>query len=227
MNNKKINLNNKYIDKIKKVNSLYLNIYKTKQINEITREIISKNEKLNIPHVFYWWLKQNYEYSLVLQVIKLIDPDNRSVSLLTLMRKLIEDRHLSEDQYYSLWKNKLGLSENDIKEEFNRIINKNGACCAIDMITMDIKNLQEKCKKLKVYRNKILAHNNKQSIEYKITYNEIDKIIDFLKELIEKYYLLLTANSLSFDDLTDFDLVNFDSIFKFSWIENVSKINED
>lgn len=215
MNN--IDLKNKYFDEIEKINNFYFNILQTRLIYEKLKEILLQNKKIDDSNVFFWWLKQNYVYSLIIQIVKLIDYDKDSVSLLNLMNKLLKSRYISEDQYLKTFKvHPTQETDDSIKKEFNNLINKNNACCPVEMIIIDKEIIEEKCKKIRKYRNKIIAHNCKRQKDLKLTIGDIDDTIEFLKELINKYKLLITGNKYAHIEP---DFYNFDSIFKIPWIK--------
>jgi len=219
-----IEINKNHIEEIEKIVSLYMNIYSTQIVSEKLQEIISKNSEINKPHTFYWWLRQNYVYSIILQITKLLDSDRRSISLCNLLHNLIKDRYLSENQYLMTWKvndPKPILKDEHIKMEFKQIVNRNGACCPIDMLITDVQELDKKFDKIRKYRNKILAHNDLKPEKYTdVTFNDIEESISFLGEMIKKYALLLKAKVVLLDNIIDFSMVDFEDIFKTEWIKD-------
>ena len=168
---------------------------------------------------FFKWIWKNYICSVLIGVRRLVDTDERCISLYNLLRKFKEKPELlSRARYVGFYQNGDFQVANSRFDEF---VGKGKSHIDPKEIQKEMKLLIQKSKKLTHYVNKRIAHTDKEKIENLPTYTELDDCIDYLKKLAEKYWNLFDGG----DDLRLSPSYQYDwkNILKVPWLPEVEK----
>jgi len=192
------------------------------KINNQMRYIFKENPKLHRGGNFWNWLDQNYIYSIVIQVARLVEKgrysDDRSFHKFLSELKNADNYKIviSEEKYLEKFGPFLEehLGEKYIRNEFKKITLNQQIIEVLNSDVIILDNIFEKFEKL---RHKKIAHltSTELNISELPTYNDIDKSIEELKKLVNKYSLLINANHIVFDVP-----IYYGKIFNIPWIEN-------
>jgi hypothetical protein len=205
----------------------FANLWFTKKVNNKLIELVKNNRNLQEPHVFWFWLKNLYNSTIVLEICKLIDKDEdyNSISLMNLLNSLKGSGFLTENNYFQLFKSYDETNmflDNEIRDWYKETIKENNSTDFNEMIEKDINALKQCTEKIKKYRDTIIAHFDKKALkdEYRKSFDfdldEIDKICLFIETLIQKYNSLIYqgAELLSFNETIDYNNYDLSTIFK-------------
>jgi hypothetical protein len=108
------------------------------------------------------------------------------------------------------------LPRNVPETEFDRLAGDGAANINRNMVSEDLKNLQDKASRIKNYANRRIAHFNESGYEDFPTFGDLDDCLGFMEELLKKYMLLLHADS---SDILPTFLYDWKKIFRYPWIE--------
>lgn len=183
------------------------------------QKIIKSNPKIQTPSAFYGFLGNAYS-SLGLTAIRRLTKSQRdSVSLTGLLKEVRESPEImSEERYAALFSTD---GPGPFKGEFERIcggIVDNHMDPAV--VTTELDRLSTKTATLGDFVDKKVAHLDKRALTGEVsapTFNELDDCLDYLETLVKKYYLLLTAASVS--DMMPTFQYDWQEIFYEPWID--------
>ena len=179
--------------------------------------IIKENSEIQEPNAFYRFLESTYADSNIMGVRRQIRPHKKSISLVGLLKDIIENpTALSRERFVKLYKTNMQSIANRIFDERFSIRYRNHIDPAI--VQQDLDELKARGDKVEAFADKRLAHWDKKQPVIP-TFGELNACIDCLKELTIKYLLLFRAEDLtncfvpSF--ITDVDMTK---IFSVPWI---------
>lgn len=232
-------LDDKYKKDIDNIKKQFSNFWFTKKISDELVKLINNNKNLQEPHVFWTWLINLYSSTITLEICKLIDKDKysqNSGSLMKLLKNLKENKFLTEENFLNFYKaNRPKITYHDerareldmetlddrVRESYKEIIGENKAKDANEMIEKDIEALNQNTEKIKKYRDTVIAHFDKKSLNeeyiksFKFEMNKIDEIYSLIENLIKKYYrLIYTGRVLVYEDKGFDSNYALSSIFK-------------
>lgn len=184
------------------------------------KEIVESNPKINKPNIFLDYIKINYVSTLIVAICRQIDEDQGSISLINLLYEIYDNVEKITKIWFASQYKTIGIEhgKKDFEENFGNLE-------YIDpgIVYADIGNLLFYTKEIKKFRNKRVAHlDRNKKIKFDIDFNALNQSIDLIEEIIEKYYLLLTqsgmngllpVNTLDFRD----DGSNEEDIFYIQW----------
>lgn len=194
-----------------------LDINERKYVFEKEREIIKNNSELQYNNIFITYLFKNYAEAQVLAISRIVEDDGRTGSfvallndMLTNFEEIIESGKLKQRHIADIDKSDLGEI---LKEHFKKKQENNQV--SWEKINSDKFNLLKATAKLKIFRNKWVAHINQKRKHVVIDYDELNKIVDFLNTNIQEYYTLLTNSSIV--SLLATGIEGDEKVFNFAW----------
>ncbi len=203
------------------VYSEVFNMNLRKHTFNIERKIIQNNPKITDNNIFIIYLFKNYAEAQVLSITRIVESYGRNtmsfVSLLDDMLSNYEEViNLGElDQVLIDEINKTNLDKT-LKEIFIKKRKDNKP--SWEKINSDKFDLLKETAKIKLLRDKWIAHIDKERKPIKIDYDEINRIIDLLNEKIKEYYILLFDQG--WTTLTPGGSEGDEKIFNFPWSLN-------
>ena len=199
---------------------------------EIFQELIrisKNNSKINKDNSFWDFLKESYVALMVSAACRQTDTDSRSASLINLLNTLLKpqvSKALTKAWYCQQYHrdNDImpgfmeGMGKDDFEEHF-------GSDEHIDtsIVQADLDELVEKTKKIKRYRNKRIAHGDRNNkLVFDVNFNDLDEAIETIRKITSKYYLLLKQSG---NDLVPVDQTDWQEMLTVPWIERNSYEN--
>ena len=162
-------------------------LYSKSQAEELER-IIRANLFVQQNIGSFWeHYKLNLTYFLISKIWHQIDEDNKSLSLINLLKDLLNNHTFITKQWWigqSEW-----LSSETFEKEFGKeSLNPNILC-------QDIQNLKKVTTEIEQVRHKRIAHTDKDGrLASKISHAKITEATDLIEKLVIKYLLLLTQS---------------------------------
>lgn len=180
------------------------------------QDIIKANPKIQKPNVFYRFLEDTYAAFSAMGIRRQIKPQEDG-SLVRLLTEIIENPSvLSRKRFVELYPANMQLSA-------SRIFDKrfSGSCTNhIDptIAQRDLDQFKAHGSKVEKYADKRIAHRDKKEPTIP-TFAELNPPINYLKELVIKYYLLIKAKDLENCFMPPFiPEVDMEVIFRVPWI---------
>jgi len=197
--------NDNYLEPLKRnLNDILEDVLDLIWNRKIYKDAVSNKRTIKEPKGFYDFLKLTYASYAVIGVCRQIDRNKKSLSLLNLLNNLFDNpEKLLKKWFVNQYKQSLDLKEspdpNFPEEKGVKIFEKNfGKLDFVNpsIIYADIENLIFYTREIKEFRNKRIAHKNKKGkMIFKVNFNDLDKAINIIEELVRKYYLLLYSPS--------------------------------
>ncbi len=194
-----------------------LDINERKYVFEKEREIIKNNSKLQDSNIFITYLFKNYAEAQVLAISRVVEDDGRTGSLVALLNdiltnfeEIIKSGKLKQNHIANI--NKSGLDEM-LKEHFKN--EQENMQVSWEKINSDKFDLLKATAKLKLFRDKWVAHIDQKRKHVVIDYDELNKIVDFLNAIMQEYYTFLTNSSMA-SFLTS-GIEEDEEVFNFAW----------
>jgi len=188
--------------------------------------IIKNNPKIQKPSSFYDFLRDIYAASALMGVRKQVKIDKDSISLAKLLQEICETPEiLSRTRFFahfkgSIFEEKAKLMGSTVEEfnsrYFDKFAGKTGDHVDPELIKLDLEELKLKAQKCEEYADRRVAHFDKRPIDNIPIFAELDDCIDFLEELMKKYYLLFRAKRLK-SILPEYQY-DWKAIFREVWI---------
>lgn len=183
-------------------------------------EIIKTNPRVDKPNIFLDYIKINYVTAIIMAICRQVDEDPKSVSLINLLHEIYDNAEKITKKWFASHYQKAGtaLGKKDFEENFGYLEHIDPS-----VVYADIGNLIFYTKDIKKFRNKRVAHRDKnKNIKFDIDFDTLNNAIDLIEKLIKKYYLLLTQSGIPQllpDNLLDFrnDGSNEEDIFCVPW----------
>ncbi len=142
---------------------------------------------------FWEHYKLNYTYFIVSKIWHQIDECPRSLSLINLLRDLL-DNHSVITKSWWVSQGPNALSSSTFEEEFGK-----GDYLDPNLLREDIQSFKETTKEIKEFRHKQVGHkDNSGKFPSNISYTKIKEAIGQIEKLVIKYQLLLTQSGYEF-----------------------------
>lgn len=181
------------------------------------REIIKNNPNMPKQNEFYGFLRDSYGAVALMAIRRQIKTGNKSISFAKLLEE-IHDNHknLSRKRLINLYKESRA-DKNLASEEFDEYVDKGKSYVDPDKVRSHLDELRQKCKKIETIVDKTLAHHDEGGISINnITFEEIDKCIDFLERHVKDYYFLIHGVHKKY--MPEFLSDEWMAIFKVPWL---------
>jgi len=214
-------------EEFESIESEVIRMMGNKEVFQEIVEISKKNSQINKGNSLWDFLKESYVALMVTAVCRQIDTDERSSSLVNLLKTILfnptviqslnkdwysEQYHRDDDIFPGFME---GIGKGDFEEHF-------GSKEYVDpaIVYMDLKKLEEDTKEIKKYRNKRIAHFDKNESLFKANYDDLHKAVETVRSIASKYYLLLKQGG---NDLIPVDQTDWQEILTVPWINDKSK----
>ena len=183
---------NKWLDVIySEITSLSVN----REIFWEVQDIVKNNPKVQKPSSFYDFLGKAYVTLVFMGVRRQVKIDKGSISFARLLKEICETPEvLSRTRFVALYKG--STSEQFANRHFDKFAGKAVSHVDPTLVNLDLGKLKAKAQKCEEYADKRVAHIDKGRMKNIPTFTDIDDCIDFLEELMKKYYLLFRGISL-------------------------------
>lgn len=154
--------------------------------------MIDANPALQVPSVFYDWMRLVYATSQASALRRLVDQDRRTFSL----RRLIEDiadhpEVLSRRRFVRRYGGSRFARIGN--REFKRLARPGTDIVDARIIRRDLRDLLRTHRRVKVFVDKHVAHRDRRRMRRLPTYAEIDRCVDVVEQLGKDFSLILKA----------------------------------
>lgn len=212
----------KLVDSFDPIESEVIRMMGNREIFQELIRISKNNLKINKGNSFWDFLKESYVALMVSAVCRQTDTDPRSSSLINLLNTLLKPQVsevLTKDWYCKQYHrdNDImpgfmeGIGKGDFEEHFGP-----GEHLDSSIVQDDLDELMEKTKEIKRYRNKRIAHRDRNNkLVFDVNFNDLDEAIETVRKITSKYYLLLKQGG---NDLIPVDQTDWQEILTVPWI---------
>jgi hypothetical protein len=163
---------------------------------------------------FHDWMKGCYGRDQAVAIRREADRSSDVLNLVQLLYQMSKRPEvLTRERYQALFSPDSVITDDMQEKDFTRMCGP-GPYMDPAVIKRDYKRLLKDCRPVVNYVNKKIAH--RTDVEVNLTIEQIDKAMDAVEELLQKYYLLFTAATLvGAEPAIQF---NWYSAFSFPWI---------
>jgi len=179
------------------------------------QDIAKENKEILKPGTFFDWMCSNYNYAITVGIRKFDDQDSRSRSLLNMLSLILKHpgvikRSNHKAMYRKGYKALGGVT-------FDKLVGRGIKRLPQLLIRSDIRNLKIAIKRIRRVVNKDFAHFGiAGSIRKYLTYSEVEKALDTIEEILNKYNLLLTGINQEFDFKND----SWKQVLQKQWVKS-------
>ena len=173
-------------------------LYHRMEIFKDMVEVVSAKPETLSPPVLFNWMRDNYIVSECMAIRRMLDVDERSISLGRLLREIeLRPELLSKTRYFELVRDK-GLSESAATESFDRMLGQSVDHITTELVAADIARLEDAETNIRKLVNKRFAHSSPftQVPEFEV-FHEIEQAIEELDQIVVKYDSLIYGGFLS------------------------------
>lgn len=187
-------------------------------------EMIRNNINLNKDNLFWDFLRYNYVASMVLGICRQIDSDKNSISLLNLLSDISSrPETLTKEWFISTYENgrdgefrrlMLGQGIKDFEDNFgkNKFVDSS-------MVDSDMSNLLGYTREIKKFRNKRVAHKDKnKKLKFDVDFAVLDEAVNIVEKTAIKYNLLLNQSGYPETGLLPVVQYDWQEIFTLPWM---------
>jgi len=187
--------------------------HKRRIYREVTA-MITANPRLQVPSVFYDWMRRAYITDMTIGVRTLVDWDRRAISLVKLMEEIVDHpKVLSRRRYTAKYRGHLRRFGH---LEFDRLAGRGEQQIDATIIRRQRRELINSQKKLRTFVNRNVAHKSRYKMRRLPTYAEMDVCVDLLEDLAKKFTLLLEQKGLT--DVVPVIQYDWKAPFRVPWI---------
>ncbi|MDD5593680.1 MAG: hypothetical protein PHG97_02920 [Candidatus Margulisbacteria bacterium] len=193
------------------------------------KNIIKANPKIQESSSFYDFLDIAYIAFATMSVRRQIKNDKDSISFARLLSEM--QRHpkiMSKERFAAMYKMSSDEGrgvpalrkhlENRVQKAFRKYSDESRNYFNPKIADRDLQYLRMTVKKIEDFADRRIAHCDKRSRKTLASYKNLDDSIDFLENLVRKYYLLFHADALI--SVLPFYQYDWKQIFKHPWIEH-------
>ena len=159
---------------------------------------------------FLWWIKNNYEYSIIILLTGLLEGSKRHNDDLNFQKflksvgeygveNIKSELYSDKPQYSNFYNNVLERLEDDDIEEVERRKHFEENYFNDINIEQDIKRINDNFLKLKDFRDKHIAHFTRNTEQFNITNSDLDNIINEIITIFDKYASIINNTTYIFD----------------------------
>ena len=159
------------------------------------QEIIKNNPKIQKPSSFYEFLGSVYVHSALMGVRRQVKADKQSISFARLLEEICNTPEvLSRPRFVALYRG--SAVQHSADRGFDKFAGRGGSHVDPHLVNADLQALKGKARECEKYADRRVAHFDKRAMKNVPVFRDLDDCIDFLEELLKKYYLLFQAVSL-------------------------------
>lgn len=178
------------------------------------QQIIRHNRNLHVPSEFYPWLIRLYSTHTSIGVRREVDEDTRSDSFVRFLRSLKGNLGLISRQHYqNLWPQD---ERADANRAYDKLVGRGRPRPLASQIDRQIATLKRRSTNLATYADKIVAHADRIPPATVPRFRELTRVLRYLEELLQHYYILFRAVSLDVDVHFAYD---WQAPFRVAWLE--------
>lgn len=199
----------------KQIESELIHLLGSRQIYKTYGEMVMNNEAVQKGGpLFHNWIVDNYVTFVAMSIRRQADTDDDVVSLARLIADIRDNpESLTREGHVFRYKNMpLGLGPGIGDQTFTE---NAGAGEHIDPLfaDKDLEKLKQASRKVNLLANRTIAHKSRKAVP-KLTFNDVDEAIEAIKEIAQKYILLLTAGHNVLEPVMD----DWQEIFTKKWL---------
>lgn len=171
------------------------------------------------PSAFFDALSAWYATSQMTAIRRLVDRDQRALSLTRLLDDLI--RHptvIGRERHVALWLRDPAFewTERDGRASYDRFADASGEQLDVAAVEADRERAVEAADAIKRYVDQRVAHRDLQPVAEVPTWGEVDTAIDTLAEIVNRYSSLFKASSYAFfEPVVQYD---WEAPFRQAWL---------
>lgn len=159
-----------------------------------TTAIVRANLAIPKESDFFEFLEQWYVDSIVMGLRRQIKVDADSVSLAGLLDDIaLNSAILSRARFVALYPTEQQKFADTVFDKHVGVGATHVDAAAVRADTGKLRSLAQRCEE---YADRLVAHRDKRGVSAVPTYEELNEAIDFTECLLQRYYLLLRADSL-------------------------------
>lgn len=189
-----------------------------KYVFEKQKEIVLNNPKFQQRNIFIDYFFRNYAEAQVLAISRLAEdkPVDSFVALLNdLLTNYEEFIQSGELNKRLVSKMKKEAADDFIKNHFQKQIEDRTKEFSWEKINSDKFDILKETAKIKLLRDKWVAHRDSKRKAVNVQYDEINKVIKFIEEKVGGYYTFLTDASMA--SFLPTGIEGDEEIFNFAW----------
>lgn len=184
-------------------------------------EIIRSNPRLAATSVVYGWMIDAYVAATTVAVRTQVDTDNRVISFVRLLEDIAAfPNTITRPWFVSRYRTtRTHVAETD----FDRFDPRGLGHVDPEVVQSDLDRLQNEARAVEAYVNNYVAHRNREialgqlATPPRVTWGELDRVIDLLGELLQRYTSLLNQQALVSVELQIGQ--HWREVFRHPWIE--------
>ena len=159
------------------------------------QNIIKNNQRIQKPSSFYTFLGTSYVALAVMGVRRQIKQGRQSIAFARLLQEIIDTPHvLSRERFVALYTGSVVSHFAD--RDFDQFSGNGKEHIDPNIVKQDLEKLKKLGLKCEEFADKRIAHYDERAPSNLPTFNELDACIDYLEELLKKYWLLFRAAAL-------------------------------
>lgn len=191
-----------------------------KYVFDKQKEIVLNNPKLQQRNIFIDYFFRNYAEAQVLAISRLVEdkPVDSFVALLndllTNHEELIQSGELNKTLVSKMEKE---VVDDFIKSHFQQQIKNGDEDFSWEKINSDKFDILKETAKIKLLRDKWVAHRDSKRKVINVQYDEINRVIKFIEEKVGGYYTFLTDASMA--SFLPTGIEGDEEIFDFAWAD--------
>jgi hypothetical protein len=179
------------------------------------QDIIEDNPRIHKPSLFYSFLGNGYAALGATAIRRQVKSHKDSISLARLLEEIIGNPQVfSKSQYCSIHRGP--FAEKEFEDLFGGNI---GSHVDPAIVSGDLCQLRAKAQTVEDFADKQIAHFDKRVLTGNVSspsFADLDGCLDFLEELVKKYYLGIKA--ICIPDMLPVPQYNWKEIFEDSWL---------
>lgn len=198
--------------------SQVMDLSTTRYIFWEVQKIIKNNSKIQKPSAFYNFLGNGYVTIALSSIRRQLKVDQQSISFARLLIEISENpKIISRERYISNYEgSNLGIDIGHL--DFDSIAGKGSKHIDSKIPLNDHSKLKNLAKACEGYADRRISHYDKRDPKLVPTFNDIDICVDYLENLLKKYYSIFRATVISqFPPIFQYD---WRSIFKETWLKD-------
>lgn len=164
-------------------------------IHKAHREVLSRHQVEKGTGVVHRWMQENYADSMLMGLRRVIDRDQRTVSLIALLKEIESARaEITLDRYMALWRHTRGTDDDLFPRMLFSRFSSDGSTLDGGKIGHDIKTLCEDHIVIRTYIDKKVAHREKvdsnnpiEGPRPEVTWEDLDRLFDDVAGLFNEY----------------------------------------
>lgn len=181
---------------LKTVSQEITHLAASRQIYTETVKIILSNESLCKKNYFLDVLEEWHVHSIVMGLRRQLKTGDDNVSLAGLLKDVAGASHLlSRERFVSIVSSD-GRGKEQPNATFDKYAGEGARFLPSQQICEDLKKFKDIAAECEAYADRFVAHRDKRGVSAIPTYKDLDDALTFMGELLKKYFLLISGNTL-------------------------------